>query len=289
MPGKIPLYMEPSDDADLALGVEGETTVGLEIEGEGTRAYYIPSCARVTEALRARLEGADLLFFDGTTFEDDEMIRAGLSHKTAWRMGHMAMNGAGGSIAPTRGRRRGAQNLHPHQQFQPGAVPRFARARRMSRRPAGPSPMTGSPSSRGSMIADDAKPRLPRGVRLREDKVRERWVLLAPERVVKVNPIAVEILKLCDGSRTLGEIVDGPRRALQRRSRAGRDATCGRCWPRSPKRGWRSYERNAAAARGPARRTDPSLPARLPLLLQPGRARRAARGDEHGRMEAHLL
>jgi pyrroloquinoline quinone biosynthesis protein D len=59
------------------------------------------------------------------------------------------------------------------------------------------------------MIADDARPRLPRGVRLREDKVRERWVLLAPERILKVNPIAVEILKLCDGGRTLGEIVAG--------------------------------------------------------------------------------
>jgi len=59
------------------------------------------------------------------------------------------------------------------------------------------------------MIADDAKPRLPRGVRLREDKVRDRWVLLAPERIVKVNPIAVEIIKLCDGSRSLAEIVAG--------------------------------------------------------------------------------
>jgi coenzyme PQQ biosynthesis protein PqqD len=59
------------------------------------------------------------------------------------------------------------------------------------------------------MIADDARPRLPRGVRLREDKVRDRWVLLAPERVVKVNPIAVEILALCDGSRSLAEIVNG--------------------------------------------------------------------------------
>ena len=58
------------------------------------------------------------------------------------------------------------------------------------------------------MIADDARPRLPRGVRLREDKVRDRWVLLAPERVVKVNPIAVEILKLVDGKRTLGGIID---------------------------------------------------------------------------------
>jgi pyrroloquinoline quinone biosynthesis protein D len=59
------------------------------------------------------------------------------------------------------------------------------------------------------MIPDDARPRLPRGVRLREDRVRERWVLLAPERVVKLNPIAVEILKLCDGSRSLAEIVSG--------------------------------------------------------------------------------
>jgi pyrroloquinoline quinone biosynthesis protein D len=59
------------------------------------------------------------------------------------------------------------------------------------------------------VIADDARPRLPRGVRLREDKVRARWVLLAPERVVKVNPIAVEILKLCDGSRSLAEIIAG--------------------------------------------------------------------------------
>lgn len=57
------------------------------------------------------------------------------------------------------------------------------------------------------MIADAARPRLPRGVRLREDKVRDRWVLLAPERVVKVDAIAVEILKLCDGARSLGEIV----------------------------------------------------------------------------------
>jgi pyrroloquinoline quinone biosynthesis protein D len=57
------------------------------------------------------------------------------------------------------------------------------------------------------MIPDESRPRLPRGVRLREDKVRDRWVLLAPERVVKVNPIAVEILRLCDGARTLSEIV----------------------------------------------------------------------------------
>ena len=74
------------------------------------------------------------------------------------------------------------------------------------------------------MMSDDCRPRLPRGVRLREDKVRDRWVLLAPERVVKVNPIAVEILKLCDGARSLGDIVaDLARRFNADAERVGTD------------------------------------------------------------------
>jgi pyrroloquinoline quinone biosynthesis protein B len=101
-PGKTPLYMEAAIEADIELGAEGENTVGLEIEpdgeGRGKRFYYMPSCARMTDALRKRLDGAEIVFFDGTTFEDDEMIRLGLSRKTAWRMGHMAMNGPNGSM-----------------------------------------------------------------------------------------------------------------------------------------------------------------------------------------------
>jgi pyrroloquinoline quinone biosynthesis protein D len=42
-------------------------------------------------------------------------------------------------------------------------------------------------------------PRLPRGVRLRHDTIRNRWVLLAPERIFEVDDIGVEILKRCDG------------------------------------------------------------------------------------------
>jgi pyrroloquinoline quinone biosynthesis protein D len=58
------------------------------------------------------------------------------------------------------------------------------------------------------VLHDDAKPRLPRGVRLKHDAARDEWLLLAPERVIKANPIAVEILKRCDGVATLAEIVD---------------------------------------------------------------------------------
>jgi pyrroloquinoline quinone biosynthesis protein D len=55
---------------------------------------------------------------------------------------------------------------------------------------------------------DDAKPRLPKGVRLRHDETRNEWLLLAPERVLKADAIAVEILKRCTGERTVREIVD---------------------------------------------------------------------------------
>jgi coenzyme PQQ biosynthesis protein PqqD len=55
---------------------------------------------------------------------------------------------------------------------------------------------------------EDAKPRLPKGVRLRHDETRGEWLLLAPERVLKADPIAVEILKRCTGERTIRAIVD---------------------------------------------------------------------------------
>ena len=54
----------------------------------------------------------------------------------------------------------------------------------------------------------ESRPRLPRGVRLKHDTVRGEWLLLAPERVVKANAVAVAVLERCDGARTLDDIVD---------------------------------------------------------------------------------
>lgn len=51
-------------------------------------------------------------------------------------------------------------------------------------------------------------PRLPRGVRLRHDKVRNRWILLAPERIFEVDDIGVEILKRCDGRNLAALLAD---------------------------------------------------------------------------------
>ena len=96
VPGKVPLYLEGET---VETELVGEQTVGVALEAEGTRAFYIPGCATLNADLRARLEGADILFFDGTLWTDDEMVRAGLGKKTGKRMGHMSMSGAEGSMA----------------------------------------------------------------------------------------------------------------------------------------------------------------------------------------------
>jgi pyrroloquinoline quinone biosynthesis protein D len=57
-------------------------------------------------------------------------------------------------------------------------------------------------------IPADARPRLPRGVRLVHSEAQGGWVLLAPERVFKADAIAAEIVKRCTGEASLAEIVD---------------------------------------------------------------------------------
>ena len=54
----------------------------------------------------------------------------------------------------------------------------------------------------------DAQPRLPRGVRLVHNEAHGGWVLLAPERVFKADPIAAEIVNRCNGQATVTAIVD---------------------------------------------------------------------------------
>ena len=55
-------------------------------------------------------------------------------------------------------------------------------------------------------IDDTAIPRIPRGVRLSQDRVRNRWILLAPERILELDEIAQAVLVLCDGVRDVAGI-----------------------------------------------------------------------------------
>ncbi len=99
VPGKAALYLEDTGRADF--GTEEEDTIGLIVRRTGTTVAFafIPGCATITPALKARLAGLPLLFFDGTLFRDDEMIRSGEGVKTGQRMGHISMSGKDGTIA----------------------------------------------------------------------------------------------------------------------------------------------------------------------------------------------
>jgi pyrroloquinoline quinone biosynthesis protein B len=96
VPGKLPLYLE-GDDPDVAS--ESAANVGVEISEDARRLVYVPGAAAITPAVRARLERADVLLFDGTLYDDDEMIRTGTGTKAGRRMGHMPIAGADGSLA----------------------------------------------------------------------------------------------------------------------------------------------------------------------------------------------
>ena len=58
-----------------------------------------------------------------------------------------------------------------------------------------------------STLADTAKPRLAAKARLKWDDARQKQLLLFPEGVLVLNPTANEIVALCDGHRTIAEIV----------------------------------------------------------------------------------
>jgi len=99
VPGKVPLYLEDGTAPPI---VESDTTVAARISGAGRHLYFVPGCARMSETLARRLQGADAVLFDGTLWTDDEMLRAGVGSKTGQRMGHMSVSGPNGTMAAFR-------------------------------------------------------------------------------------------------------------------------------------------------------------------------------------------
>ncbi|MFA5900875.1 MAG: pyrroloquinoline quinone biosynthesis peptide chaperone PqqD [Hyphomicrobium sp.] len=59
-----------------------------------------------------------------------------------------------------------------------------------------------------AVITADSKPVMPPYIKMRHDAGRGRWIILAPERLFDPDPIAVEVLKLCDGERSVSTITD---------------------------------------------------------------------------------
>ena len=106
-PGKPPLHLEasmaPHEGDNVALVVTEDAT--------GRRFVYASSTAGITPALRAAMDGADAVFFDGTFWSADELGTQGLGTATAERMGHVPVGGANGSLAALEGLRAGRRIL----------------------------------------------------------------------------------------------------------------------------------------------------------------------------------
>lgn len=69
--------------------------------------------------------------------------------------------------------------------------------------------MTDEPQNKArKLLTKDSAPALKSFVKLRHDKGRDRWVILAPERVLTPDEIAVTVLKLCDGNRSITAIAE---------------------------------------------------------------------------------
>ena len=99
VPGKVALWLEDENKGPNFGSVE-EDTIALEIENlsNGSKFFYIPACAHIPDWLKEKLNNTDLLFFDGTLWTDDEMIKQNVGIKTGKRMGHISMSGNKGSL-----------------------------------------------------------------------------------------------------------------------------------------------------------------------------------------------
>ena len=100
VPGKVALYLEDATKGPK-FGSQPEDTIGLKVSSRdsGDHFFYIPGCEKMPADLAERLRGAPLVFFDGTLWQDDEMIANHVGTKTGARMGHMSNSGPDGTIA----------------------------------------------------------------------------------------------------------------------------------------------------------------------------------------------
>lgn len=96
VPGKVPLFLE---GADVQTAARSGNTVGILFGAVGRlQALYIPGCAAIDDDLAAVLANTELVLFDGTLWQDDEMLKNGVGDKTGRRMGHMPVASTDGSL-----------------------------------------------------------------------------------------------------------------------------------------------------------------------------------------------
>ena len=80
-------------------GAEVEAS-GLAFRDRSTGGVltYVPGLARLDDDVVARLAASDVVLVDGTFWRDDELVRLGISERTARQMGHVPLSGPGGTL-----------------------------------------------------------------------------------------------------------------------------------------------------------------------------------------------
>src|SRR5262245_22783500 len=95
VPGKLPIHLEgllrPDPEDNVALRIR-ETQTGRTL-------VYATATGAVTPAVRAALQGADCVLFDGTFWSSDELPAQGLGTSRAEDMAHVPIGGPQGSLA----------------------------------------------------------------------------------------------------------------------------------------------------------------------------------------------
>jgi pyrroloquinoline quinone biosynthesis protein B len=98
VPGKLPIHLEGLQSPDPADNV----ALRIREPRTGRTLVYAPAVGAVTPAVRAALNGADCLFFDGTFWSSEELPTQGLGTKRAEDMAHVPVGGPQGSVAALR-------------------------------------------------------------------------------------------------------------------------------------------------------------------------------------------
>ena len=59
------------------------------------------------------------------------------------------------------------------------------------------------------IVSAESIPKLPRHAKLRFDKARDKWIILAPERVFELDQVAYEVISRCEGDRSVEQVIYG--------------------------------------------------------------------------------
>jgi len=100
---RYPAYVSAARAAEL---IPGEASLGLIVSHRNKTFGYFPAVAKIEQDLLQKIDSVDVLFWDGTFWSDEELIRAQGGGQTALQMGHVPVGSQGGSLERLAGLRK---------------------------------------------------------------------------------------------------------------------------------------------------------------------------------------